>query len=97
MASLTLPMTGGLLVALLALGGYMVSLSWYQMPAMNSPLHALSHQLSGLHSAGMAAVFIALLIMLSLLGQVIQRLMRQQQRQQEQAWIWPGAGSTCIK
>lgn len=85
MASLTLPMTGGLLVALLALGGYMVSLSWYQMPAMNSPLHALSHQLSGLHSAGMAAVFIALLVMLSLLGQVIQRLMRQQQRQQEQA------------
>jgi len=34
---------------------------------------------------GMAAVFIALLVMLTLLGQVIQRLMRQQQRQQEQA------------
>lgn len=85
MASLTLPMAGGILVALLALAGYMVSLSWYQMPAMNSPLHALTHQLSGLHSTGMAAVFIALLAMLSVLGQVIQRLIHQQQKQQEQA------------
>ena len=72
-------------MAVLALGGYMVSMSWYQMPAMNSPLHALSHQLSGLHGIGMATVFIALLAMLTLLGQVIQRLMRQQQRQKEQA------------
>ena len=85
MASLTLPMANGILVALLALAGYMVSLSWYQMPAMNSPLHALTHQLSGLHSTGMAAVFIALLVMLSVLGQVIQRLIQQQQKQQEQA------------
>jgi two-component system, sensor histidine kinase RegB len=85
LASLTLPLRNGLLVAVLALGGYMVSMSWYQMPAMDSPLHALSHQLSGLHGVGMAAVFIALLVMLTLLGQVIQRLMRQQQRQQEQA------------
>ena len=85
LASLTLPLKNGLLVAALALAGYMVSMSWYQMPAMNSPLHALSHQLSGLHGIGMAAIFIALLITLTLLGQVIQRLMRQQQRQQEQA------------
>ncbi|MCG8392482.1 MAG: hypothetical protein MI745_05315 [Pseudomonadales bacterium] len=85
LASLTLPLAGALLVTLLAFGGYMVSLSWYHMPASDTPLHALSHQLSGLHSIGMAAVFIALLIMLTLLGQVIQRLMRQQQRQQEQA------------
>ncbi|MFT6341459.1 MAG: two-component system sensor histidine kinase RegB [Alcanivorax sp.] len=85
LASLTLPLKNGMLVAALALGGYMVSMNWYQMPAMDSPLHALSHQLSGLHGMGMAAVFIALLVMLTLLGQVIQRLMRQQQRQQEQA------------
>lgn len=85
LASLTLPLKNGMLVAALALGGYMISMSWYQMPAMDSPLHALSHQLSGLHGIGMAAVFIALLVMLTLLGQVIQRLMRQQQRQQEQA------------
>lgn len=85
LASLTLPLRNGMLVAALTLSGYMVSMNWYQMPAMNSPLHALSHQLSGLHGVGMAVVFIALLIMLTLLGQVIQRRTRQQQRQQKQA------------
>lgn len=85
LAALTLPWRNTLLVAGLALAGYMVSLSWYHMPAMNSPLHALSNELSGLHGIGMATVFTALLVTLTLLGQTIQQLMRQQQRQQQQA------------
>ena len=85
LASLTLPLFSGLMVAGLALSGYLVTFNWYHRPAHDTPLHALSHELSGLHSIGMAVVFVALLLMLTLLGQVIQRLMRQQQRQQEQA------------
>ncbi len=85
LASLTLPLGNSLLVAGLALSGYLVTFNWYHRPADDTPLHALSHELSALHSVGMAVVFVALLLMLSLLGQVIQRLMRQQQRQQEQA------------
>lgn len=85
LGALTLPRhyAGG--ISLLALCGYFVSMSWYQMPAMNSPLHALTHQHSSLHSMGMAAVFVALLAVLSLLGQVIQRLVDSRQRQQEHA------------
>ncbi|MZR62280.1 HAMP domain-containing sensor histidine kinase [Alcanivorax sp. DP30] len=85
LASLTLPLLNGLLVTGMALSGYLVTFNWYHRPASDTPLHALSHELSGLHSIGMAVVFVALLLMLTLLGQVIQRLMRQQQRQQEQA------------
>lgn len=85
LASLTLPWASSLLVAGLALCGYLVTLNWYHRPAHDTPLHALSHELSGLHSVGMTVVFVALLLMLTLLGQVIQRLMRQQQRQQELA------------
>ncbi len=85
LASLTLPLANGLVVAGLALAGYLVTFNWYHRPADDTPLHALSHELSGLHSVGMGVVFVALLLMLTLLGQVIQRLMRQQQRQQEQA------------
>ena len=85
LASLTLPLINAMLVATLTLGGYLVTFNWYHQAADDTPLHALSHELSGLHSLGMAVVFVALLLMLSLLGQVIQRLMRQQQRQQEQA------------
>ena len=85
LASLTLPLRGALTVASLALAGYLVTMNWYHMPASDTPLHALSHQLSGLHGVGMAAIFIAMLVMLTLLGQVIQRLMQDQQRQQEQA------------
>lgn len=85
LASLTLPIANGLLVAGLALSGYLITFNWYHRPADDTPLHALSHELSGLHSIGMAVVFVTLLLMLTLLGQVIQRLMRHQQRQQEQA------------
>lgn len=85
LASLTLPLLNSLLVAGLALSGYLLTFNWYHRPADDTPLHALSHELSGLHSLGMAVVFVALMLMLTLLGQVIQRLMRQQQRQQEQA------------
>ncbi|EKF73977.1 hypothetical protein A11A3_10741 [Alcanivorax hongdengensis A-11-3] len=90
LASITLPLANTLLITVLVLGGYLLSLSWYQMPAMDSPMHALSLELSALHSVGMAAVFIALLMVLTLLGQIIQHLMRQQRRQQEQALALAG-------
>lgn len=85
LAALTLPSVNALLITMAVLGGYLLSLSWYQMPAMNSPLHALSHELSSLHSLGMATIFVAMLMLLSVLGQTIQRLSKNQQRQQEQA------------
>lgn len=77
------PLGAGLLLAV-ALTGYMVVGEWHHLPAPDSTLHALTRELSGVHSLGMVVVFIAMATVLTLLGQVIQRLSRAQQRQQEQ-------------
>ncbi|MDX1804842.1 MAG: sensor histidine kinase [Alcanivorax sp.] len=89
-AALTLPRRGTLLISGMTLSGYLLSQVWHQTPAMHSPMHALSLELSALHSIGMATVFVCLLMLLTLLGQTIQRLVRQQQRQQEHALTLAG-------
>ncbi len=77
------PLGAGLMLAA-TLTGYLLVGQWHHMPAPHSTLHALTRELSGVHSLGMTVVFIAMAALLTLLGQVIQRLSRAQQRQQEQ-------------
>ena len=83
LAALTLPPRAAWSLLAMTLLGYTVVGLWHSAPAPHSTLHALSRELSPTHGLGMAVVFAALAVVLTLLGQVIQSLSREQQRQQE--------------
>lgn len=83
LGGLTLTPLGAGLLLVEALAGYLVVGQWHHLPAPHSTLHALTRELSGVHNVGMVVVFMAMAVVLTLLGQVIQRLSRAQQRQQE--------------
>ena len=65
------------------LAGYLLATLWHSAPPPHSTLHALTRELSHTHGLGMGVVFIALALLLTALGQVIQSLARQQQRQHD--------------
>jgi len=83
LGALTLGRAAAALMLALTLGGYLLTALWHSTPAPHSTLHALTRELSHTHGLGMGVVFIALALLLTGLGQVIQSLARQQQRQQE--------------
>lgn len=67
----------------LTLVGYVLVGLWHAFPAPRTLMHALTLEVSPVHVIGMAVVFIALALLLTILGQVIQSLERRQHRQQE--------------
>lgn len=83
LGALTLGRTAAIWLLVATLSGYLLIALWHSTPAPHSTLHALSRELSHTHGLGMGVVFIALALLLTTLGQVIQSLARQQQRQQE--------------
>lgn len=83
LGALTLGRGAAAWLLVVTLGGYLLAALWHSAPAPHSTLHALTRELSHTHGLGMGVVFIALALLLTALGQVIQSLTRQQQRQQE--------------
>ncbi|MEA3260258.1 MAG: sensor histidine kinase [Pseudomonadota bacterium] len=83
LGALTLGRGAALSLLVVTLGGYLLATLWHSAPPAHSTLHALTRELSHTHGLGMGVVFVALALLLTALGQVIQSLARQQQRQHD--------------
>ena len=83
LGALTLGRGATLWLLTVTLGGYLLATLWHSTPPAHSTLHALTRELSHTHGLGMGVVFVALALLLTALGQVIQSLARQQQRQHD--------------
>lgn len=83
LGALTLPRRGAAWLLLVTLAGYTLVGLWHAFPLPHSMMYALTLEVSRVHVMGMAMVFIALALLLTALGQIIQSLERHQHRQQE--------------
>lgn len=82
-AALSLPLTGNVLLAMLAITGYAGAGTWQQAPGSHH-LHAL-HDVSHTHEIGMWLIFVILVVTFSILGQALQRASQRNQQQQAMA------------
>lgn len=83
--ALTLSLVTSTLLTGLNITGYGVVLYWHQVPNEHSSLHAVTHELHTLHSQGMWLAFSLVALLLTLLGQTLQRARKQEVQQQATA------------
>src|SRR5690606_10784924 len=84
-AGLSLPLVRSVAITTINIGGYGILLYWHAVPSQHSGLHAITHDMHSLHGQGMWLAFSLIGIILTLLGQALQRARRDEQTQQATA------------
>lgn len=84
-AGLSLPLVRSVTITAISIGGYGLLLYWHAVPSQHSGLHAITHDMHSLHGQGMWLAFSLIGIILTLLGQALQRARRDEQTQQATA------------
>ncbi len=82
LGALTLTTRAAAWLLLLTVCGYVLVGVWHALPVPDSAMQALM-EMSPAHLVGMAAIFLIMALLLTVLGQVIQGLERRQHRHQE--------------
>jgi two-component system sensor histidine kinase RegB len=81
-SALSLPLSSSGAITTLNIAGYGTALYWHQVPDQHSGLHAMTHELNALHGQGMWLAFSLVAVVLTVLGQSLQRTRQIEHAQQ---------------
>jgi two-component system sensor histidine kinase RegB len=81
-SALSLPLASSSAITALNIAGYGIALYWHQVPDQHSGLHAMTHELNALHGQGMWLAFSLVAVVLTVLGQSLQRARQLEHAQQ---------------
>ncbi|MEY1662422.1 sensor histidine kinase [Isoalcanivorax beigongshangi] len=85
LAALSLPLRIAAPLSALAIAGYGFTLHWYGEPLDSAPLHALTQDIHPHHGLGMWLAFGAVALVLTGMGQLLRRTLRQEARSHSRA------------